>query len=205
MTSHIYPSALLGLLDESLDWTAEEVKAVLLTGNFVYDPSQVYVDELPAEHIIAVSEEGLANRTYVNGLAYGDPAVFLQLSSPLSISQVVLFQDTGDPAYSKLLMHYDVDSVIGAPKIPRGEDEFVYPIFPFGGFFQLTDEELFGPISTTLIGGPLAISELEGGVLLILPSVLLDSELNIHTHVLCIPSDEPEDCCEPTIRSSRCD
>ena len=203
MTVHIYPSALVGFQNETLDWTAEEIKAVLLGPGFSYDGSLVYFDELPAQHIIEVSAD-MGNRTFANGLAVADPAAFLQLLSSLEITHVVLYQDTGDVQYSPLIAHYDVESIIGAPKVPTGEDIFVYYISPPGGFFQFTDGELVGPIDTYLLADDIAIAELEGGITLVLPSVLLDTGLNVHTHVVCRPPEEGEDCCEPTIRSSRC-
>lgn len=205
MTTHLYPTALAGLLDDSFDWTTEEIKAVLLTENFVFDPAAISVDEIPPEHIIATSLEGLTNRTFENGIAYGDPAQFLQLLSPLSISQVILYQDTGDPAYSTLVMHYDGENVIGAPMIPVGTDVFVYALFPPGGFLALTDDPFLGPLSTFALGDDVTITELSGGLVLVLPSVVLGGRLNVHTQVVCAPHEESESCCAPTIRSSRCD
>jgi hypothetical protein len=204
VTTHVYPAAVVGFQNETLDWTAEDIKAILLGPGFSYDGSLIYVDELPSQHIIATSN-ALENRTFANGLAVADPAGFLQLLSNLEITHVVLYQDTGAPAYSPLIAHYDVDSIIGAPKTPTGEDIFVYYISPPGGFFQFTDGELVGPIDTYLIADDIALAELEGGITLVLPSVLLDTRLNVRTHVVCAPPEEGDDCCEPTIRSSRCD
>lgn len=203
MTTHIYPSALVGLRDGTLSWTAEQIRAVFLGPNFVYDPSLVNVDELPAAHIIDTSDP-IARRTYENGLAAGGPAAFIQLFDNKIITHVVLYQDVGDPVYSPLIMHYDVDSIIGAPKTPLGNDEYVYALSPPGGFFQLTSSELLGLINSYTIGANFTLAELEGGLTLVLPSVLLAGALRVHTQVVCVPREEAENCCEPTIRSSRC-
>lgn len=204
VTVHIYPSALVGFQNETLDWTAEEIKAVLLGPGFEYNGALAFFDELPAQHIIEVSAN-MGNRTFDNGLAVADAAAFLQLLSNLEINHVVLYQDTGNLQYSPLVAHYDVESIIGAPKTPTGEDIYVYYISPPGGFFQFTDSELVGPIDTYLLADDIAIAEIEGGITLVLPSVLLDTALNVTTHAVCAPAEEGDDCCEPTIRSSRCE
>lgn len=203
MTTHIYPSALVGLRDGTLSWTAEQIRAVFLGPNFTYDPSAVNVSELPAAHIIDTSDP-IERRAYENGIAAGGPAAFIQLFDNKIITHVVLYQDVGDPAYSPLIIHYDSDSIIGAPKPALGTDEFVYALTPPGGFFQFTSAELLGLINSHLIAANFALAELSGGLTLVLPSVLLSGALRVSTHAVCVPREEAENCCEPTIRSSRC-
>jgi hypothetical protein len=186
-----------------LDWTAEEIRVVLLGQGFTYDPTAVYVSELPAADIIAVSDE-VVNRSYEEALAAGDAAPFLQLLDNKTITHAVIYQDTGDPAYSLLIAHFNSDSITGAPKPAVGVDQFVYPPFPPGGFFQILDNELIGAINTYLLAGSVALAEISGGVTLVLPTLVLSTRLDIHTYVVCAGPDEPEDCCEPTIRSSIC-
>lgn len=204
MASHIYPVALTALLNETLDWTAEDIKVVLLGPSFVFDSTLVYASELPAQHIIATSA-AVANRTYEDGVARGDAAAFLQLLSNQEITHVVLFQDTGDPQYSMLIAHWDSDDVLGAPLLPLGTDEYVYTPLTPGGWFQLLDDTLEGLINGYLLGGDFALAELVGGATFVLPELVLGSALNVHTHVVCANADESESCCKPTIRSSRCD
>lgn len=203
MTAHIYPAAAIGFQNETLDWTAEEIKAVFLGPSFSYDGSLVYLDQLPSQHIIAISD-AMENPEFDNGQAVAGPAAFLQLLSTQEITHVVLFQDTGDPAYSPLLVHYDSDSIIGAPKTSTGEDQFVYYLSPPGYFFQFSSEELVGPIDTHVLAEELALGELEGGVTVLFGDVFLGSRLTVSTHAVCVPAEEGDDCCEPTIRSSQC-
>lgn len=205
MAATMYPAALAALLAETLDWTAEDVKIALMGPSFIFDPTLVYFSELPSEHIVAVSELELGNRTYEDGVARGDPAAFLQLLSNQAITSVILFQDTGDPQYSPLLVYYDVDSVIGAPQVPTGLDIFVYaPVDP-GGWFQVVDADELGLINGHVIGQDLSIAELEGGLSLVLPDVFLGSRLVVNTHIVCARPDQTENCCDPVIGSSRCD
>jgi hypothetical protein len=205
MSATMYPSALAALLAETLDWTAEEIKVALIGPSFIFDPTLVYFSELPSEHIIAVSEEGLANRSYEDGVARADPAAYLQLLSNQTITRVIVFQDTGDPQYSPLIAYYDVDSLIGAPQVPVGLDIFVYaPVDP-GGWFQIVDDEELGLINGTVIGQDLSIAELSGGLSLVMPDLFLGSRLNVHTHIVCARPDQTENCCDPVIGSSRCD
>lgn len=204
MSGHIYPQALAGLRDGTFDWTANDIKAVLLGPNFVYDSSLVYLDELRVADIIDVSG-AMDHRVYENGEAKGGPFPFLQLFSNLLIANAVIYVDTGDPAYSMLIAHYDSDSIIGAPKAADGEDEFLYSIIPPGYFFKFSSEELVGPINSYLLAGNVALGEIFGGLTLLLPDLLLDSRLRVHTHVVCANPKDPNDCCDPTIGSSRCE
>lgn len=205
MASHIYPFALAALEAGTLDWTEEEIHVVFLGPSFIYDPSLVYASELPAQHIIATSELGLANRSYEEGVARGDPAAFLQLLSNQEITHVVVFQNTGDAQYSMLIAHWDADDILGAPQLPQGTDLFVYtPVSP-GGWFQLLEDVLEGAINSYLISADVALAELLGGTLLVMPELVLGNRLNVNTHVVCVGPDETDNCCEPEIRSSRCD
>jgi hypothetical protein len=204
VSGHIYPQALAGLRDGTFDWTANEIKAVLLGPNFVYDSSKIYLDELRVADIIGSSGE-TDHRTFVDGEAKADPFPFLQLFSNLLIANAVIYVDTGDPAYSMLIAHYDSDSIIGAPKAADGEDEFLYSVLPPGYYFKFSSVELVGPINTYQLAGNVALAEIIGGLTLTLPDLLIDSRLRVHTHVVCANPADPNDCCEPTIGSSRCE
>jgi hypothetical protein len=192
MSATLYPTALAALLNETLDWTAEEIHVILLGPSFVFDSSAVYVDEIPPEHIIATSVIGLTNRSYEDGVARGDPAEFLQ--------------DVGDPAYSPLIAYYDEDNVLGVPKLVQGTDEYLYAPLDPGGWFQIVDSDMIGPIGSYGLGDDqVSIAELDGGLSLVMPVLLLQGALNVSTHKVCATPDEDDTCCEPTIRSSRCD
>lgn len=205
MSATMYPSALAALLAETLDWTAEEIRVVLLGPSFIFDPTLVYFSELPSEHIIAVAEDGLANRSYEDGIARGDAAAFLQLFSNQAITNVVIYQDTGDDQYSPLIAYWPVEHVIGAPLVPLGTDQFVYtPVEP-GGWFQIVDSDLVGVINSYVMGDDFAVAELSGGLSLVLPDLFLGSRLNVNTHIVCARPDQTDNCCDPVIGSSRCD
>lgn len=204
MSGHIYPQALAGLRDGTLVWTSSNIKAVLLGPNFIYNSALVYYSELRTADIIDTSAV-MAHRTYTSGEAKGDPLGFLQLFSSQLVTHAVVYQDTGNPATSKLIAHYDSDSIVGAPKEADGEDEFLYSMIPPGYFFKFVDAELFGPINTHLLASNNALAELLGGISVTVPSLMIDSRLRVHTHVVCANPADVNDCCEPTIRSSRCE
>lgn len=205
MTASIYPTVLSDILNETFDWTAEEIRVLLLGPSFIYDPFAQYLNDVPPEHIIADSVLGLANRTYEDGVARGDPAEYLQLLSNQLISGVILYQDVGDDAYSPLIAYYPSTDVLGTPRAAIGEDIYVYtPVDP-GGWFQIVDEVLEGTINGGVLGGNLSLAELSGGLQLVMPTLLIDGRLNVGSHVICAPASGGDDCCEPTIRSSRCE
>jgi hypothetical protein len=204
MGAQLYPSALGSIQDGVFDWLAHEIVIALMAPAFVPDFSQVYADSLPDGDIIRVSDP-MTNRTYVDNIAGGEPAPFLQLFDTRAISHVVIYQDTGDIAYSPLIAYYDEDNILGAPLVSEGLDQFVYGTFPPGGYWQVTTIPLTGEINSYLLSGNTALAELEGGDVIILPELLLSGRLTVTTQAICATPDEPNDCCEPTIRSSICE
>jgi hypothetical protein len=204
MGAQLYPSTLASIQDEVFDWTANDIVAVLMAPAFAPDFSQIYADALPDADIIGTSSP-ITNRTYVNQIAAGDPAAFLQLFDTRAITHAVLYQDTGDLAYSPLLAYYDSDNILGAPLISEGLDQYLYGSTPPGGFWQYIVAPLTGEINTYLLAGNTALAELEGGDIIVLPELLLSGKLTVTTQKACASIDEPDTCCRPTIRSSICE
>jgi hypothetical protein len=186
------------------DWLAHEIVIALMAPAFVVDFSQLYADSLPDGDIIRVSDP-MTGRTYVDNIAGGEPAAFLQLFDTRAISHAVIYQDTGDIAYSPLVAYYDEDNIFGAPLVSEGLDQFLFGSFPPGGFWKFGSNPLIGEINTYLLAGNVALSELTGGDTIVMPQLLLSGRLTVTTQAICATPDEPNDCCEPTIRSSICE
>lgn len=204
MSARLYPNAVELFIDDSIsEWTAYEVKALLLSQAFVYDPSKVFRDELNEALVIAESS-ALEGASFDDGLASGQPFTFLALLDNRQVHHVVLYADTGEAAYSPLLAYLGPDAVTGLPFTPQGQDYFIYPVTPPGGFFQVTDAPLVGPLNTYGLAGPYALAMSEGGVSYAIPTLFIDGRLIVKDKI-CAPPVEDDSCCRPTIRGSRCE
>lgn len=205
MSAVVYPSAFAALQDGTLDWLADDIRVVLLGPAFVPDFSQQYVDSINPVYVIAESDP-LEDRTFVNGLAFSRPAQFLQLLDTQAITHAVIYQDTGDPAYSQLIAYYTDDNLLGSPLVPVGLDQYVLPDAQLG-WLTFSEQEFTGEINTYLLAGldTIGLGEVSGGDIAPASVLLLSGKLTVTTQAVCATPDEPETCCRPTIRSSKCE
>jgi len=205
MTASVYPSAFAELQDETFLWLVDDIRVAMMAPAFVPDFSQQFADSLNPTLIIDTSDP-LTGRIVEDGKYRSEPAQFLQLLDPLAITSVVLYRDTGDPAYSPLIAYYDGDNLLGSPLIPRGLDEFVFPD-AINGWLTFFDNEYSGEINTYELAGneTLSLGEVLGGDLSPASILLLSGRLTVTTQAVCATPDEPDDCSPPTIRSSLCE
>lgn len=119
-----------------LDWTAGDVRAVLLPPEVALDGSEQFLSEIASGARIAISEI-IGNRTAANGVCNGDPAEFPSLADTRLVQSVVLFKDTGSESSSLLIAYYGDENIQGDPFAPAGVDYFFYPDATLGGYFVL--------------------------------------------------------------------
>jgi hypothetical protein len=205
VSAQLYPSAQAALEDGALDWLDQEMRVVLMGPSFVPDFTAQYYDQLPVAPAIAVSSP-LENRSFDDGVAQSSAAEFLQLLSTLSVVSAVLFQDTGDPAYSPLVAFYTGENFLGSPFTLQGLDQFVYPDAQLG-WLTFEDAEFSGEINSYESGGDetLALGEVLGGTEAPASVIFIGGRLTVRTQKVCVRAEEPDDCCEPEIRSSICE
>ena len=205
MSARLYPLAAAQLLDSTLDWTTASIKAIFLSENFSYNPADAYRDQLVESRVIAESNVLTNPSVTTEGVYTGDPFMWPQLLNNKIVNQIALFNDTGDDAYSIMIAHWDADCLIGIPLALIGEDYFFYPILPPGGFFQITEADVVGPISTYALAAAYALSEIVGDTIYAVPCpIYTGRRLSVRDRV-CIPADELDSCCRPTIRPSACE
>jgi len=202
MTAQLYPSAFASLQDGTFDWLADDIRVALMVPAFVVDTAQSFVDSLPASEIIDTSDP-VENRTVVDGVFRSGPAQFLQLFDTSAITTAILYQDTGDPAYSPLIAAYDGENLLGSPLISQGLDQFVYPD-AVNGWLTFSESEFSGELNTYELAGDttIALGDVEGGDLSPASVLFLSGRLTVTTQAVCATPDEPEDCTPPRIRSS---
>ena len=205
LTARIYPSAFAGLQSGALDWEDLSVKGILLSEGFTYDPSMQYRDEIDDAFVIADSDV-MENPERNGNVVNGDPIQWLQLSDNRLASKIVLYNDTGDDAYSELIAFFDTEDVEGLPFVINGQNYYLYPVSPPGGYFSYGDySEIIGPIASYTLAYALALGESIGGSIYSIPVLVFGLDLTVNERI-CIRADalDQDECRTPTIRSTRC-
>src|SRR5690606_8329565 len=99
------------------------------------------------------------------------------------VSQVLIFLDGGDPAYSLLLAYWGEEELVGVPFAPQGLEYFVHPDAELGGYFRLTEDPIVGLLGTYGFGAPLSIGELEGGLEIADAALFVSGRLSVGDRV----------------------
>ena len=118
--NQLYSKALEGFLDGSIDWDDNVIKAALIDLDD-YTPdlaNNQFLADIPAAARVALSDP-LGNKTKANGVADADDITFPAVTGDVC-EAVVVFQDTGDPATSRLIAFFDTGA--GLPVTPNGGD-----------------------------------------------------------------------------------
>jgi hypothetical protein len=107
-------------LKGEISWNTNNIKAVLVdTG--LYTPNLVtdqFLSSIAAGARVATSAN-LTGKTTAAGVADADDVTFTAVTGA-SIEAVVLYQDTGSPATSRLIGY--IDTATGLPVTPSGGD-----------------------------------------------------------------------------------
>ena len=204
--SRLYPQAFADLQSGSLDWTTLSVKGILLSEAFSYDSSLIYRDELNESFVIATSSE-MVSPTFSNSVAGGLPIEWLQIADNRRAHHIVLFDDTGDDAYSPLIAYLSADCVEGLDSPIDGANYYLYPVQPPGGYFSYgLASEVIGPVNTYSLAYNLALAESEGGAVYSIPILVFGLEIAANPRICLLPDAlDVDQCGPPTIRSSLCD
>lgn len=104
MANALYPLARQAFGAGNLNWTGQDFKVVLLTSAYTYDAA----DEFESDLTGIIDESGnLAGKTNVLGVMDANDVVLSTVTAGSTISQLVVFQDTGTPATSRLVLYFD--------------------------------------------------------------------------------------------------
>jgi hypothetical protein len=207
MTARIYPSASSQLISGDIDWEGATLRAVLLSDSFVYDQAAVMLDEIDSGQIIATSIplEGatLVGTTMDYVYSSENPFTWQQIFDDRLGTHVVVYEDTGDPAYSPLIAYWGPDTVLGTPLPLQGEDYFLYFPLEAGGYFRVIPGDLLGTISTIPLADSYSIGEVTGESVFLLFDLLIGRRLLARDRV-CAPKSGLESCGTPVITRSSC-
>lgn len=120
MANAIYGKGREGFLGGDIDWDADVIKAVAVdtSAYTVLIDSHEFLSSISAPARIATSS-ALTAKTKALGIA-GAANVIYPAVTGASIEAIVIYQDTGSPATSRLIAY--IDSATGLPVIPNGGD-----------------------------------------------------------------------------------
>jgi hypothetical protein len=118
MANALYPKAKEAFLAADIDMQVDTIKIALVdTGEYSYDNAHQYRSDIA--NIAVISTATLANKTIVSGVFDADDATFTSVSGA-NCEALIIFQDTGDQATSRLIAY--IDSATGLPILPNGGD-----------------------------------------------------------------------------------
>jgi len=110
-------------LKGEISWSGDNIKAVLVdTGAYTVDlATHQYLSDIPGGARIATSGN-LSGKTTSGGVADADNVTFTSVTGA-SCEAIVLYQDTGNPATSRLIAY--LDTATGLPITPNGSNILV--------------------------------------------------------------------------------
>jgi hypothetical protein len=118
MANAVYDKARQAYLAGDLDWDANDIKVVLVTSGYTFSQSHQYLSSIDDGYRVATSGN-LANRSVADGVADADDVVFSSVSGS-QIAAIVIYQDSGNEATSRLIAF--IDDATGLPCTPNGSD-----------------------------------------------------------------------------------
>ncbi|WOI86000.1 hypothetical protein [Rhodococcus qingshengii] len=121
MSNALYDKGREGILDGSIAWASNNIKAVLVdTGAYTVNlATHANLSDVPSGARIATSGN-LSTKTSTNGVADADDVTFTAVSGA-SVEAIVLYKDTGTPSSSRLLAYIDTAGS-SLPVTPNGGD-----------------------------------------------------------------------------------
>ena|SRR5690349_8250115 len=120
MANALYDLARQAFLDGDLDWTANNIKVYLIdTGAYTVNLATDQFANIIAGGAKIATSGNLANKTVTAGVADADDITFTSVSGA-SCEALVIWQDTGNQATSRLIAY--IDTATGLPVTPNGNN-----------------------------------------------------------------------------------
>lgn len=121
MTKALYDSAREAFLSGDLDWLADTYKVLLVSSGYTFSSTHAVLSDVPSGARVATSG-ALTGKTATAGVADADDVTISAVSGS-QITGLIIYQDTGVEATSKLVCY--VDEGTGIPLTPNGGDVVV--------------------------------------------------------------------------------
>lgn len=106
MSNTIFSSARELYLTGGLDWGSDDMRVILLDSTYVFDPTDDFLDDVPAGSRLATSGS-LTGKTTTGGVADADDVTFPTVPAGDTVTQVIIYKHTGTESTSDLVLYMD--------------------------------------------------------------------------------------------------
>lgn len=123
MASGLYDLGRQAFLDADIDWTADNIKAVLVktSGGYTVNlATDQFLSAIASGDRVATSGN-LSSKTSSNGIADAADITWPAVTGT-QVGAIVLYKDTGNAATSPLIAYLDSAAITGLPLTPSGAD-----------------------------------------------------------------------------------
>lgn len=111
MSAALYDHAYDAFLSGQINWVGDTIRVALLSSAYTADMANDQYFSAASSAMIGTAI-ALSNKSISAGVANADPVTSPSLPSGSTVTQIVLFKDTGDPATSLLIAREDVTSTL---------------------------------------------------------------------------------------------
>lgn len=101
----MYTAALGKFLDADIDWSASDIKAVLVTSGYTFSAAHTSLSDVDAGDRLATSGN-FSSKTSTGGVADATDVTFLSVAAS-TIDGMVIYHDTGVEGTSTLICYLD--------------------------------------------------------------------------------------------------
>lgn len=124
MANALYDLGRQGFLDGSIDWDTNNIKCALVRN---YTPNLATHNDLDDVTVagggtIAATSANLSSKTVAAGVADAADVTFTAVGAGTACAHVVIYQDTGSSATSRLIALIDTTTGVTLPVTPNGGD-----------------------------------------------------------------------------------
>ncbi len=133
MSNKLYPNGKALFLKGRIDWASDTLKVALLSSAYTYDPNHVYYSEVTGViGVPATIASATVTPNATNAVADGANTPFAAIVAGSTVTQYVIYKDTGTDTNSPLIAHFDSGS--GLPFATNGG--VITITWPTAGIFE---------------------------------------------------------------------
>lgn len=119
MANALFSAGREGVLDRTIDATASTLTVALVRG-YAFSAAHKFVSDLTGAGGSVVASSALTSKTYTSGVLDAADVTFSAVASGTACSCLVVYNNTGTDAASRLLAF--IDTATGLPVTPNGGD-----------------------------------------------------------------------------------
>lgn len=105
MANKLYPKGRQAFLDGDIDFSADTIKAVLVTSAYTQNDAHDNLDDVTGGARVATAT--LASKTSTDGTADAADVTYTAVAAGSTVVGIVLYKDTGTESTSKLIAWFD--------------------------------------------------------------------------------------------------